>query len=184
MRDFWLPPSLCLTPEQQKSLSPGCKSFSPPNAPCWFRLQADKVSVMWSVRKGWDSEQWDSVICLVCWLLDSRGPASALLLYVGTTLGMCICCVAFRCVSNSMEVTGGESLRCEYSHTPSVDTEQKGQVVSLYSRWQQHRLTLDSRFALFWPFRSRGTPNHFKGGNKEQENRERERKKEKTAWMN
>lgn len=106
---------------------------------------------MWSVRKGWDREQRDSLICPVCWLLDGRGPASVLLSYVGTTPGLCICCVAFRCVSNNIEVTagGGESLRCEYGHTRSVDTEQKGQVVSLYSRWQQCRLTLDSRSALF-----------------------------------
>lgn len=46
VRDFWLPPSLGLTPEQQYSLSPGHKSFSPLNNPRWLRLQAERVSVI------------------------------------------------------------------------------------------------------------------------------------------
>lgn len=57
-------------------------------------------------------------------------------------------------------------------------------MVSIHS-WRLRRgLTLDSRSALFRPFRSRGTPNHFKRGNKGQVNRERERKKEGENSMN
>lgn len=103
---------------------------------------------MESVRKGRGWEQRDSAVCSVCWLLDGGGPASVPLLHVGTSRGVCICCVAFRCVRDSIKVgggVGGESWRCEYSHTRRVDTERRGQVVSPYSR----RLTLDSRSALF-----------------------------------